>query len=61
MKRTNYKDTEYKNTAAIFERAAAEIRDEEIDPSVIAAAAGRVWARIDAAATEQQSPGVKLS
>ncbi len=61
MKRINSKDTEYKNTAAILERTAAEIRDEVIDPSLIAAAAERVWARIDASAVEQQTPVAQLS
>ena len=41
-----FNPAEFKSMAPALEQAVVEIRDENIDPAVIEAAAGRVWANI---------------
>src|ERR1041385_4765744 len=43
-----------KNSEEILNKLTAEIRDEKVDPAVMAAAADRVWARVSAAAGEAE-------
>ena len=49
-----------RNSEEILDKVTAEIRNEKIDPTVVSAAADRVWARVSAAAgdTEFQMPKV---
>jgi hypothetical protein len=47
MKKNNHEEE-------LLDRIAAEIRNESVDPSVVSAAADRVWARVSAAAGEHQ-------
>ncbi len=46
------------NEEKILDKVTAEIRNEEIDPATVSAAADRVWARVSAAhaETEVQTP-----
>ena len=47
----------------ILDKVTAEIRNAPVDPEVESAAAGRVWARVAAAAgeTKLQSPAVETA
>ena len=41
-----------RNTESILDKVTADIRNEQIDPSAVDLAAGRVWARVSAAAAD---------
>src|SRR5690349_5155117 len=43
-----------RNSEEILNKVTAEIRNEKVDPTVAAAAADRVWARVSAAAGEAE-------
>ncbi|HMC62076.1 MAG TPA: FecR domain-containing protein, partial [Candidatus Solibacter sp.] len=50
-------NTEMNQMDPALEQAVTEIRDESVDPAVIEAAAGRVWAKLSAAASQSRNGG----
>ena len=52
MNPTEFEAPEFKPMDSALEQAVTEIRDESVDPALIEAAAGRVWAKLSAAAAQ---------
>jgi hypothetical protein len=52
MNPPEFEAPEFKAMDPALEQAVTEIRDESVDPAVIEAAAGRVWAKLSAAAAQ---------
>ena len=54
-------NTEMNQMDPALEQAVTEIRDESVDPAVIEAAAGRVWAKLSAAAAQSRNGGHNIA